>query len=642
MHRILWRQLRRLQLDPSSPPGAAEWERLLAAIEQAYKQADQDRYLLERSLAISSKEMQELYDEERRQVQEALRVSEGKYRTLFEHAVDAIFIIDVETRRILDVNQVATDRLGYSREELLSMTIDNLYPPEEIARNEEIVEKLRQTGFLIFERMHIRKDGTILPVEVSSIVVDQDGRKVYQSIARDITQRKRIEQELQRLANYDSLTGAANRPMFMDRVADAIDLARRNNTMLGLLFLDLDGFKAVNDAFGHKHGDALLQIIARRIHESVRQSDTVARLGGDEFAILLEGIRNVEETVPVVQKIIKSVSQPFIFQNAEAFITSSIGVSVFPADGEDPDTLIQNADRAMYVSKSEGKNNYRFFVTAMKTRALERLELGNQFRHALEREEISAFYQVQVNSQTGRVFGVEALARWRHPKLGILNPDKFISLAEEMGLIIPLSDWMLHTACRQAQSWLAQGLPPVRLAINLSDRDLKQPGIVGRIEGALAQTGFPAELLELELSENTIFRDLDAAADILTDLKQLGLRLAIDDFGTGYSTLSQLAGFPFDTLKIDRRFATQLASSAAHAAIVSGIVTIAHNLGMEVIAEGVEDERQLNLYKSAGCFKIQGRYFSQPGIPEEVVDLIRNGVALAQESLVNRDRREVE
>ena len=318
-----------------------------------------------------------------------------------------------------------------------------------------------------------------------------------------------------------------------------------------------------------------------------------------------------------------------------------MGISVFPADGEDPDTLIQNADRAMYVSKSEGKNNYRFFITAMKTKALERLELGSQFRHALEREEISAFYQVQVDSQTGRVFGVEALARWRHPQFGILNPEKFIGLAEEMGLIIPLSDWMLFTACQQAQSWLAQGLPPVRLAVNLSDRDLKQPGIVERIESALSKTGFPANLLELELSENTIFRDLEAAAGVLANLKQLGLRLAIDDFGTGYSTLSQLAGFPFDTLKIDRRFATQLASSAAHAAIVSGIVTIAHNLGMEVIAEGVEDEQQLKFYKSAGCFNIQGRLFSEPNFPDKVVELIRSGVTPASEALVARDRREV-
>jgi diguanylate cyclase (GGDEF)-like protein/PAS domain S-box-containing protein len=633
MHKILWRQLRRLQLDPSSPPSPGDWEKLLGHVEHTYRQADQDRYLLERSLAISSKEIQDLYSEEQRRVQEALRVSEGKYRTLFEHAVDAIFIIDVSTREILDVNQIAADRLGYSRAELLSMTIDDLYPPEELARNAEIIERLQQTGRLTFERIHIRKDGTTMPVEVSSTVLEQDGRLVYQSIARDITQRKITELELQRLANYDSLTGVANRPMFMERVAHAIDLARRSKTLLAVLFLDLDGFKAVNDAFGHEHGDTLLQIIAKRILESVRKSDTVARLGGDEFAILLEGLKKAEETTPIVEKIITSVSQPFSFQNAEAFITSSIGVSVFPNDGSDPDTLIQNADRAMYVSKSEGKNNYRFFVTAMKTRALERLELGNQFRHALERQEIAVFYQAQINSKTGGVYGVEALARWRHPQLGILLPEKFIGLAEEMGLIVPLSEWMLRSACMQVKDWLAEGISPVRLAVNLSDRDLRQPDLVARVERLLKETNFPPSFLELELSENTIFRDLDTTEDTLAQLKKLGLRLAIDDFGTGYSTLSQLARFPFDTLKIDRRFAAQLNSSSAHAAIVSGIVSIAHNLGMEVVAEGVEDQKQLDFYEKAGCFNIQGWLFDEPAQPEDMLATIRAGVTRTTDSL---------
>lgn len=628
MHKILWRQLRRLQLDENSPPTMKEWEDFLSTIEQAYRQADQDRYLLERSLAISSKETQELYDQEQQRIKEALRVSEGKYRSLFENAIDSIFIIDVESRRIMDVNQVAADRLGYTREELLSMGIDNIYPREELERTDDIIHRLLESGYLTFERTHVRKDGSTMLVEVSSIIMEQDGRQVYQSIARDITQRKITELELQRLAKYDSLTGVANRALFLDRISHAIELAHRNQSVLVVLFLDLDGFKAINDAFGHEQGDALLQLIAKRIQGCLRRSDTVARLGGDEFGILLEGIRDPDETVGIVQKLIDAISEPFNFQNAEAFITTSVGISVYPVHGSDPETLIQNADWAMYASKAEGKNNFRFYVAAMKARALERLELGNQLRYALERNEISAFYQPQVECETGALVGVEALARWYHPQLGILLPDRFVGLAEEMGMIVTLSDWMLKTACAEVKRWLDMGVPPLRLAINLSDRDLKQGDLVERVKAALDSSQLPANLLELELSENTIFQDFQQARQTLTQLKDLGVRLAIDDFGVGYSTLSHLAEFPFDTLKIDRHFAAQIVNSPGHLAIVSGIVTIARKLGMEVFAEGVEHESQLELYRQAGCHQIQGELFSKALPPHEMLALVKAGAVM--------------
>lgn len=626
MHKILRRQLKRLELGPAAPPDSKAWGEFLNTIELAYRQADQDRYLLERSLAISSKETQDLYDQEQRRIKEALRVSEGKYRSLFEHAIDSIFIIDVESRRILDVNQVAADRLGYSREELLTMDIDAIYPREEAERTQDIIRQLLITGYLTFERTHVRKDGSTMLVEVSSIILEQDGRKVYQSIARDITQRKITEMELQRLAKYDSLTGVANRTLFMDRISHAIDLARRNHNALAVLFLDLDGFKAVNDAFGHEQGDALLQIIARRIQDSVRKSDTVARLGGDEFGILLEGIRDPGETIKIVEKIIEAVSQPFNFHNAEAFITTSVGISVFPSHGSDPETLIQNADWAMYASKSEGKNNFRFYVTAMKTKALERLELGNQLRYALERNEIVAYYQPQVDSTDRHILGMEALARWQHPQLGTLLPEKFVGLAEEMGLIVQLSDWMMRAACSEVKSWLDRGIQPLRLSINLSDRDL-QSDLVGRVKAALTYSQLPPQYLELELSENTIFRHIQEEQAKLAQVKALGVQLAIDDFGTGFSTLSQLAEFPFDTLKIDRHFAAQIASSPAHAAIVSGVVTVAQKLGMEVLAEGVETEEQLELYIDSGCTNIQGEFFSAPLPADEAFALVQAGVA---------------
>ncbi len=627
MHTILRRQLKRLELDPAAPPDSKSWAEFLNTVEQTYRQADQDRYLLERSLAISSKETQDLYDQEQRSIKEALRVSEGRYRSLFEHAIDSIFIIDMESRCILDVNQVAADRLGYTRDELLAMTIDAIYPREEMERTQEIVAQLLLTGHLTFERTHVRKDGSSMLVEVSSIILEQDGRQVYQSIARDITQRKITELELQRLAKYDSLTGVANRHLFVDRISHAIELARRNHSSLAVLFLDLDGFKAVNDAFGHEQGDELLQIIARRIQDSVRKSDTVARLGGDEFGILLEGVREPSETIKIVQKLISTVSQPFNFHNAEAFITTSVGISMFPAHGSDPETLIQNADWAMYASKAEGKNNFRFYATAMKTKALERLELGNQLRYALERNEIVAYYQPQVDCSERQILGVEALARWQHPELGTLLPEKFVALAEEMGLIVQLSDWMLRAACSEVKGWFDRGMQPLRLSINLSDRDL-QSDLVARVRAALDYSQLPPQWLELELSENTIFRHIQEEQHKLGQLKAMGVRLAIDDFGTGFSTLSQLAEFPFDTLKIDRHFAAQVVSSPSHAAIVSGVVTVAHRLGMEVFAEGVETPEQLEIYKDAGCNNIQGDLFS-PALPaEDIFALIQTGLAV--------------
>ncbi|HSS96470.1 MAG TPA: EAL domain-containing protein, partial [Terriglobales bacterium] len=545
MHKILWRQLKRLRIEENLPPDLDDWEKFLLSVDHTYRQADQDRYLLERSLAISSRETQDLYNEEKRRVEEALLTSEGKYRTLFEQAGDSIFIIDAQSRKILEVNQIAADKLGYTREELLAMKVDEINPPEQFARNEEIAKKLQELGAVRFESIHLRKNGSGIPVEVNSILLEQEGRVVYQSIARDITERKATELELQRLANYDSLTGISNRFMFMDRLNHAIEIGKRNKDVLAVLFLDLDGFKAINDAFGHEHGDTLLQIISKRIVESVRTSDTVARLGGDEFAILLEGLTSDRSVLPIVQKIINRVAEPFSFRNAEAFITSSIGISLFPGDGEDADTLIKNADQAMYLSKVE-KNGFRFFTPAMKTQALERLELGNKFRHAIEQNEMLLVYQAQIDARSGRVIGVEALARWQHPQFGLLLPERFIPLAEEMGLIVPLSDWVLETACRQMQKWLGQGVQPIRLAVNLSERDINQADFSEKVEQTLDQTGLPAHLLELELSENTIFRNLDKAQHALAKLKSLGVRLAIDDFGTGYFTLSQLADFPFD------------------------------------------------------------------------------------------------
>lgn len=630
MHKILERLLKRYKVALDSPPDLENWKAFLAHIDRTYAQADQDRYLMERSLAISSREMQELYDTERKEAEAALKVSEGKYRMLFDNALDSIFVIDAETRKILDVNQIAADRLGYTREELLELTIDDLNPASETADRDELLGKIHKAGSLTFERTHIHKDGSLIPVEVSTSIHEHDGRAVFQSIVRDITARKEAEEKLRTLATHDPLTGLSNRTLFNDRISHAIDIASRKSEMLAVFFIDLDDFKSINDAFGHKQGDRLLQTIAERLSASVRKSDTVARIGGDEFAILLEGIQKEKDVAQVVETVIKAISEPYTLQNSETFITGSVGISVFPKDGETPDSLIQNADRAMYSSKEDGKNTYQYFSPAMTTQALERLELGNQLRIAIEEQKLVLHYQPQIDSRTGEVIGVEALLRWPHPERGLLHPDQFIPIAILSGLIVPLTDWVLQSAARQIGDWRAKGIDGPRLALNLSARDVKQPNLADKIAMALETMGTPPDMLELELSEKIIFQQLDASLGNLQELREAGVRLAIDDFGTGYSTLSDLADFPFDTLKIHQHFATRIALSAKHAAIVKGITTISKNLGVDVIVEGVENEQQLSFYEKLECYHIQGWVFGEAKAAEDLEPILKEGIPRPQ------------
>jgi diguanylate cyclase (GGDEF)-like protein/PAS domain S-box-containing protein len=626
MHTILERQLRRLRASLSAVPVLETWQAFLAQVDRAYNQGDQDRYLLERSLAISSKEMQDLYAIEREEAEERLNVTEGKYRSLFDNAFDSIFIIDAHTRKILDVNSTASERLGYSRGELLGMTIDNLYPPEELEDNFVRANELIERGSLVFQRTHIRKDGSRLAVEISSKHLRFEGADIFQSIVRDITDRKQAEEELKRMATHDALTGLPNRVLFDDRLAHAVEIGRRSGKILAVMFIDLDGFKAVNDAFGHRAGDRLLETISQRIAGCVRQSDTVARFGGDEFAVLLESISRPSEILPIAEKIIAAVAQPFVVNEAEAFITTSMGISLFPLDGEDPDSLVQNADRAMYLCKAEETNSYRFFKPAMKTQAQARLELGNQLRHAIERKEFSMVYQPQVDSKTNKVVALEALARWNHPERGVLMPEVFIPIAEETGLIGPLSEWVLTQACTEMRKLLSGTKSKAFLAINLSHRDLNHMNLVEKIEQALKVSKLPPEALELELSENTIFRDMHKSRVVLDEIKELGVRLAIDDFGVGYSTLSQLAWLPFDTLKIDRQFATRLPSSPNDLAIVNGIIAIARSLKVDIVAEGVETQEQLDLYESLGCHRIQGWLYAEAAPANKMKTMLTRGV----------------
>jgi diguanylate cyclase (GGDEF)-like protein len=419
------------------------------------------------------------------------------------------------------------------------------------------------------------------------------------------------ERHLLHMASHDVLTKLPNRALLNDRLEHAMRKARRNHQRVAILFLDLDNFKTVNDAFGHQYGDQLLKLTSERLQGCIRSSDTFARVGGDEFVFLLEDISPPGYGAQVAENVFRALAVPFNFRGTDIYITTSIGISIFPENGEDAETLLQHADVAMHRAKAQGKSNYQYFSENMAVSALERVSLASRLRTVVDDGELEIYYQPQFNVGIGRVIAVEALLRWKHPEHGVISPTKFIPLAEETGLIVSIGEWVLRKACEQNMAWLKKGYPPIRMAVNLSERQLHQADFVDTIEAILKETLLPPHLLELELTESIVFQNLNSTLTLLQDLKDLGVNLSVDDFGSGFSTLSQLARFPFDTLKIDRYFAENVPHSAKVAAVVSGIIQIARNLGMSVVAEGVETAEQLSFYEAHGCNIIQGWYFSK-------------------------------
>jgi len=449
-----------------------------------------------------------------------------------------------------------------------------------------------------------------------SVVRPAEGK--FATIFDDITERKRAEQQVQHLAYSDTLTGLPNRALLMHQLRDALARCDREATQLAVLFLDLDRFKPINDTMGHAVGDELLKAVAQRLRNCVRRSDTVARLGGDEFVVVLAGIRAQREATRAAQEIIERIAEPFVCDRHEIFSSMSIGIATYPADGRDPGTLLKSADMAMYVSKQRGRGNYQFYSHEMNQAARERLELENSLRRALRQQEFSLWYQPQVNLADGRVTGLEALLRWHHPELGIVPPGLFIPTCEEIGLILPLGEWVLRSACRQAKAWVEAGYPPICIAVNLSVMQFRQNDLVQRVRAILEETAVDPACLELELTESMIMEDAEGTVRTLRQLKDIGLRLAIDDFGTGYSSLSYLSSFPIDRIKIAQRFMADVTGDPRNAAIVETIIAIARSLGIEVIAEGVETAQELEFLRSRGCDDLQGYYFSRP-IPSDAV-----------------------
>lgn len=450
----------------------------------------------------------------------------------------------------------------------------------------------------------------------------------------DISVRKDMEARLAHLANHDPLTGLPNRNLLADRLGQALISAARHGRAAGALFLDLDRFKVINDSLGHSAGDRLLKAVAERLQDGVREGDTVARLGGDEFVMILDDMAQPQDAALVAQKILESFVQPFHVEIPEAggaqefFFTTSIGISLYPSDGEDVDTLLKNADTAMYRAKERGGNSYQFFTPEMDLRARKRLSLESALRNALERREFVLHYQPQIDLATQNVIGAEALLRWNHPEQGLIAPADFIPLLEETGLIVPVGEWVLREACAQATAWRQAGLPPLRMAVNLSARQLRHERFADTVATALADTGMDPDGLELEITESAVMQQVEACLETLRQIHALGVQISMDDFGTGYSSLSHLKLLPIDTVKIDRSFVRDIPADENDAAIVQAIIVLAHTLRLNVIAEGVETQEQLEFLRAHSCDAMQGYLFSRPLPADEITSLLKCGRSL--------------
>jgi diguanylate cyclase (GGDEF)-like protein/PAS domain S-box-containing protein len=575
----------------------------------------------------------------RKDMEEKLKESEEKFRSLVDSTDDSIFLLD-SNYKFLFMNKKHLFRMGISEGEYTGRSFIEFHPPEEAGEFIAKVDEVFRTGESIHNEYKGQKNNQYF-LQTLSPIKDQYGMpEAVTVISKDITEHKKTEEQVRFLAYFDSLTGLPNRFFFKELLDKALSHAERHKLILATLFLDVDNFKRINDTLGHDIGDELLQAVTARLLKSVRNSDsisrandntitnTLSRLGGDEFVVLLSEIADVPDAAVVARRLLKDISEPYMLKGHKVIITASVGISVYPSDGEDAQSLLKYADLAMYHAKDIGKNNYQYYTESMKSAAFERLTLEGELNKALEKDEFSVYYQAKLDVQSRKIIGMEALIRWKHPEKALVSPSGFIPLAEETGQIIAIDEWVLHTACLQNKAWQDAGFAPMVIAVNLSTSHLENRKLTKVVAKALQDSGLEPQCLELEITESKIMKNPVISIIVLNELKAMGVRIAIDDFGTGHSSLNYLRQIPLDYVKIDRSFVMNITTSPHDTAIIKSIITLAHSLDLKVIAEGVETEQQLEFLREHECDEVQGYLFSKPVTADIFTQLLKEGKTL--------------
>jgi diguanylate cyclase (GGDEF)-like protein/PAS domain S-box-containing protein len=561
---------------------------------------------------------------ERKRAESELASREKRFRTIVEKSWSGVVLLDGELCFCF-AGSSTLHLIGYEDRELLGRSLFDFVHPRDLEKAQQVLRDVllwpnhEAHGELRF----LHKDGHWVWLEgfCQNMLHEPSVHAIVLNY-RDVSQRKQTEKQLEYRAYYDSLTGLPNRLLFRDRLVNSLAAARRNRVGVAVMYLDVDHFKLVNDGLGHSFGDLLLADIARRLYDSLRASDTISRIGGDEFSILLPEVSGADAVASVARKILESLAKPFRVDRHELFVTASIGISCYPNDGDDAETLLRCADAAMYRAKELGRNQAQLFTPSMNERYVRRLALEQHLHHALERDELELWYQPVYDRARRRIVSLEALLRWRDPSRGLVQPSEFIQLAEETGMIIAIGEWVVRTACKQLRTWHQQGLPTLRMAVNISAVQLQQRGLLEIVRSAIDESGIAPHHLELEITESAAMQNFDLTMKVLRDLRALGVGVAVDDFGTGQSSLTYLKHFPIDTVKIDKEFLRDVMSDETAAAIVSYVINLAHTLQLNVVAEGVETEEQYTFLRHYGCDQMQGYLFSKPLPAPEILPFL--------------------
>jgi len=570
---------------------------------------------------------------QRKAVEVTLLEEKARAEIVLNSISDAVITTDISGT--VDYLNVAAENItGWSAAQAVGQPIANIF---KIISSETRLP-VRNTVELVLQSDHVmglpkntllvRQDGSEAAIEDSASPIHDLGGRLAGAVIvfHDVSETKAMAVKMTHLAHHDFLTNLPNRVLLNDRIAQAIHIAKRNGTKLAVLFLDLDNFKHINDSLGHATGDLLLKSVTNRLVECVRDSDTVSRQGGDEFVILLTENKDENNATVTAENIIAAMASPHLLARRQFHITTSIGISIYPTDGLNAGALIKNADTAMYHAKDNGRNNYQFFRSHMNTRAVERQFIESSLRQAIEKSEFILYYQPKVSLRTGAITGSEALLRWVHPKWGMVQPERFLQIAEESGLIVKMGRWVLREACKQAKQWNDSGIEKYSIAVNISAIEFRHPGFFECVQTILDETGLDPHLLELEITESVLMRDVDSSTEILSNLKNLGVQLAVDDFGTGFSSLSYLQQFPIDVLKIDRSFVNEIKSISDDGFIVSAVIGMGNSLKLRVVAEGIENEIQLAFLQVRDCEEGQGYLFSPPVPAMELWEMLKSGI----------------